>query len=399
MRILVIDEDFPYPLDSGKRIRSFNLLSRLAANHELHFLAYGQSGTESFEAAAAARMNPIAVPAELSPQSGAMFYLRLLANLFSPDPYIVARHYSSVFQKAFDETVARLRPDVITCEWSPYATFMKDVRGIPRVAVAQNVEYRIWQRYYEHETSLHRKWYIGRQAPKVAAFEQRIFNMVEGAVAVSDEEAVELKALNPNLRVRVVENGVDLKFFKPAPDEPERESLVFVGAMHWRPNQDAVCWFVQEIFPILRARRPDISIVVVGQSPPPHIQKLDLLPGVHIAGRVEDVRPYVDSAAVYVVPLRIGGGTRLKILEALAMKKAVVSTSVGAEGLAVADGMHLMIADGAEPFADRIDLLLRDSALRRELGERGRKLVEEQYGWDRLAGKLETFLNEMVGKS
>ncbi len=196
--------------------------------------------------------------------------------------------------------------------------------------------------------------------------------------------------------METVANGVDLKFFTPSPDEPDRESLVFVGAMHWRPNQDAVTWFVEEVLPLLRDRRPDVSLVVVGQAPPPHIQKLDSLPGVHIAGRVEDVRPYVDSAAVYVVPLRIGGGTRLKILEALAMKKAIVSTSVGAEGLNVTDGADIMLADTADEFAEKVDMLLRDVALRRELGERGRKLVEEQYGWDKLADRLEKFLREFV---
>lgn len=396
MRVLVIDEEFPYPLDSGKRIRSYQLLSRLASRCEIDYLAYGTTQSESFAATEKAQMHPIAVPADLPAQSGPGFYLRLLANLFSRYPYIVSRHYCQLFQHQLDAAVAEIKPDLILCEWTPYAVFVRDITGIPRMIVAHNIEHRIWQRYYEYEESALKKWYIGRQAPKVAAFERQAFGWVEGAVAVSDEEAVELRALNPNLCVRVVENGVDLNFFTPAPDEPERESLVFVGAMHWRPNQDAVTYFVEEILPRIRQQRPEVTFTIVGQGPPSHIQKLGSLPGVHVTGRVEDVRPYVKAAAVFVVPLRIGGGTRLKILEALAMKKAVVSTSVGAEGLAVADGVHLMIADGAEPFADRIDRLLRDRALRRELGERGRKLVEEQYGWDSLAGKLETFLHEMV---
>jgi glycosyltransferase involved in cell wall biosynthesis len=168
--------------------------------------------------------------------------------------------------------------------------------------------------------------------------------------------------------------------------------------MHWRPNQDAVQYFVDEILPLVRKGRPDVSIAVVGQAPPAHIQKLDSLPGVHIVGRVDDVRPYVDAATVYVVPLRIGGGTRLKILEALAMSKAVVSTSVGAEGLDVIDGEHIMIADSAADFADRIERLLADSALRGKLGRAGRTLVAERYRWESLATKLESFLTEVVAR-
>lgn len=396
MRVLVIDEEFPYPLDSGKRIRSYQLLSRLASRCEIDYLAYGTTQSESFAAIEKARMHPHPVFANLPPQSGPGFYLRLLGNLFSRYPYIVSRHYSQLFQHQLDAAVDKIKPDLILCEWTPYAVFVMDITDIPRVIVAHNIEHRIWQRYYEYEESALKKWYIGRQASKVAAFEKKIFSMVEGAVAVSDEEADELRTLNPKLRVEVVENGVDLDYFTPARDDSERESLVFVGAMHWRPNQDAVTYFVEEIFPRIRQQRPDVTFTIVGQGPPPHIQKLGSLPGVCVTGRVEDVRSYVKAATVFVVPLRIGGGTRLKILEALAMTKAVVATSVGAEGLAVADGVHLMIADGAEPFAERIDRLLRDRALRRELGERGRKLVEEQYGWDRLAGKLEKFLHEVI---
>ncbi len=197
MRILVIDEEFPYPLDSGKRIRSFNLLSRLAARHELYYLSYGQIGSEGFNALNKARMNPIAVPADLPPQSGLSFYLRLAANLFSPYPYIVARHYSAVFQNAFNEAVGNLHPDLILCEWTPYAAFVKNTQEIPRVVVAHNIEHHIWRRYYEHETSPYKKWYIGRQAPKVATFERKTFRLVEGAIAVSDSEAAEIRAINP----------------------------------------------------------------------------------------------------------------------------------------------------------------------------------------------------------
>lgn len=396
MRILVIDEEFPYPLDSGKRIRTFSLLSRLAIGHELHYLAFGSTDSESYAALSEARMNPIPVPATIPPQFGPLFYLRLAANLFSPYPYIVKRHYSTFFQNCLNEALARLRPDIILCEWTPYALYVRENTGVPTVVVAHNMEQRIWRRYYEYEKSPLKKWYIGRQMVKVASFEQRVFNWVDGAVAVSEREASEIEGLNTGLPVQIVANGVDPDYFTPSPDEHQAESFVFVGAMHWRPNQDAVQYFVDDILPLVRMHRPDASIAVVGQGPPPHIQKLGARPGVHIVGRVEDVRPYIDAATVYVVPLRIGGGTRLKILEALAMSKAVVSTSVGAEGLDVIDGTHIMIADTAATFAERIERLLADASLRRKLGEEGRKLVCERYRWDALADKLEKYLTDVV---
>ena len=396
MRVLVIDEEFPYPLDSGKRIRSYQLLSRLTARCKLHYLAYGTAHSEGFSALERAGISPRPVAAELPAQSGPGFYLRLLANLFSRYPYIVSRHYSRLFQNHLRAAVAEIQPDLILCEWTPYAVFASNIIDIPHVIVAHNIEHRIWQRYYEYEESALKKWYIGRQAPKVATFEREAFGRADGAVAVSKSEADEIRSMNDRLKVAVVENGVDLDYFAPSPDRENAEALVFVGAMHWRPNQDAVIFFVEEILPRIRQHRPDVTFTIVGQGPPPHIQKLDSRPGVRVTGRVEDVRPYVGAAAVYVVPLRIGGGTRLKILEALAMKKAVVATSVGAEGLEVVDDRHLLLADSADSFAEQVLRLLEDAALRRGLGDAGRRLVEERYGWDRLADKLYEYLSELV---
>ena len=395
MRILIIDEEFPHPLDSGKRIRSFSLLSRLARHCDMRYLAYGAAGTANHAALQAAGMNPQPVPATIAPQSGPLFYARLMANLFSADPYIVTRHHSRVFSEELARVVRTWQPDLIVCEWTPYANFVKGLRGIPRVVVAHNMEQRIWQRYYEHERRPHRKWYIGRQAVKVASFERRAFGWMDGAVAVSSAEADEIRTINPGLSVAVVENGVDLAYFRPKSGEPEPDTLIYVGAMHWRPNQDAVTYFVEQVLPLVRRQRPEVRFRVVGKEPPPRVRALGALPGVEIVGEVPDVRPYIDSAAVYVVPLRIGGGTRLKILEALAMRKAVISTAVGAEGLAVTDGVDIILADDPETMAAQIDRLCGDADLRTRLGGAGRALVEETYGWDSLAEKLRGFLESL----
>lgn len=399
MKIIVIDEEFPYPANTGKRTRSFNLLSRIARNHSLHYLAYGSADSESFEVFKQCKMNPIAVPNQVPSKSGPFFYFRLLGNLGSEYPYVVSSHYSRLFEGALRKTIDNLKPDLIICEWTPYAVYVRHIAGIKKLIVAHNVETNIWQRYRENETNPAKKWYIGKQAQKLAAFERGAFNWVDGATAVSDVDAAQIRDFNPTLPVEVVENGVELEYFRAKRDHSPTSGLVFVGTMDWRPNQDAVVYFVKDIFPALRKRLPDVEAVFVGRKPPRQILDLNRIPGVTVTGSVDDVRPYMDAAAVYIVPLRIGGGTRLKILDALAMEKPVVSTSVGAEGLDVTPGTDILLADTPEEFVSKIEALLQDPQKARSLGEKGRQLVEERYGWDRLARKLEDFLVKLTGVS
>jgi len=400
-RIVVIDEEFPFPLDSGKRIRSYNLLSRLASRCKVHYLAFGSTTSEAFAHFERNGMNPIAVDAPRPSLSGPMFYVRLLRNLLSSDPYIVARHRSERFKVALEKEIACLEPDGILCEWTPYASYFEAAATACKITVAHNIEHTIWQRYWEHAGQGPKKWYIAEQARRVARFEAWAFGASDAAIAVSESEAGEIARLNPAIPVKVVENGVDLDFFQPGMDPEIDEtspSLVFVGAMNWRPNQDAMQYFVTSIWPKLQAKHPDVTLSIVGQDPPAFIERLAAGKGIRVLGRVDDVRPYVREATVYVVPLRIGGGTRLKILEALAMEKAIVSTSVGAEGLEVRHGHDILLADNPDAFAQSVDALILDSGQRRRLGKAGRRLVEQRYGWDALADKQWGFIESVLAR-
>ena len=198
------------------------------------------------------------------------------------------------------------------------------------------------------------------------------------------------------MRTMVIPNGVDLEFFSPLAQPAPRQHLVFTGSMDWRPNQDAARYFAHEILPLLRQVRPELECTFVGRSPPPDIQSLAAVPGFKLTGTVEDVRPYVERAAVYVVPLRIGGGSRLKILEALAMGRPVVSTTVGAEGLDVVNERHLLLADDPASFAKAVLRALDDRELCERLVAQGRRLVEQHYGWDALAEQFSGFIQEVV---
>ncbi|WP_455387809.1 glycosyltransferase family 4 protein [Petrachloros mirabilis] len=397
MRVLVLDEEFPYPTNTGKRTRSFNLYRRLASRIEIRYIGYGEYDSAAAKALRAEGIDPVAVPARIQPKQGPAFYLRLLANILSPLPYIVTSHYSQVYQHIVRDNLSRFRPDLVLCEWTPYVVFLKRMLPVKKLVTAHNVESDIWRRYYENETNLLRRWYIHKQWRKVERFERSVLRWMDGTLAVSELDRARLAQWYPELPMAVVPNGVDLEYFRPALQPELRRHLVFSGSMDWRPNQDAARYFVREILPLLRQVHPDVECTFVGRSPPADIQALAGTPSVHITGTVDDVRPYIERAAVYIVPLRIGGGSRLKILEALAMGRAVVSTSVGAEGLDVVHERHVMLADDPRTFAESVLRLLDDPERCQALAAEGRHLVERRYGWDVLAEKFGSFIHEVTG--
>ena len=206
--------------------------------------------------------------------------------------------------------------------------------------------------------------------------------------AVSDLDRLEIERMGARGQVVTIENGVDIEYFQPK-ETVENGSLVFVGSMDWMPNDDGMHYFIDEIFPLLVARGLNPQVFIVGRTPSSALRKkADKIKVVTISGTVDDVRPYIEKCSVYIVPLRFGGGTRLKILEAFAMKKAVVSTSLGCEGIECSNGEHLIIADSPESFADSVELLLGDADKRRLLAENAYHLIAEKYSWSVIADKI-----------
>ena len=396
MKILVIDEEFPFPLNTGKHIRSFHLAKSLTRFHEVSYLAYGASDSPAYTFLQDNRITPYAVDPPDRQQAGIRFYLKLLLNLASTYPYIVTSHYTAAFQSRLKQLVDRQKYDLVVCEWTPYALFLKELEGIKSVIVAHNVESAIWKRYEENEKNPFKKWYISMQRRKVERFERSCFRWADGATAVSEPEAKQIWAQGVPYPVEVIDNGVDLDYFTPSEDEIHANMLVFTGSMDWRPNQDAALYFVHDIYPLIRKENPQATVVLVGRRPPKKIMELGKIEGVTVTGTVDDVRPYIARAAVYIVPLRIGGGSRLKILEAMAMKKAVISTSVGAEGLWITEGTNILLGDTPEGFAEKILTCLGSQRLRGRLGEQGRKLVEQHYRWEELGRRYSNYLISVV---
>ena len=383
---MVLDEEVPWPPNSGKRIRTWNLLRRLATHHKVHMFTYGPVSVEAQSAITKYGFDVTAVNS-LPPSHGLFFGGRLLRNIFSKYPYSVSKHFTSRLQREVTNACGAGGFDLAHIEWIPYARYATP--GLPRLIMAHNVESDIWKRRGLHSEKVAARWFFDRQAQRMESFERRSATDAKAVVAVSDLDAERFRSYGAS-NVKIVPNGVDLDYFCSMPQVPQSNSLVFVGSLDWFPNEDAVKEFAVRILPIVRTQNERITFRVVGRKPAASLAlALQHMAGVELVGEVLDVRPYLAQARAVVVPLRIGGGTRIKILEALAMEKPVVSTSVGAEGLKLEDGRDLLLADTPERFASQIRLLLATPELQARLGRNGRATVEKLYGWDAAAEKLE----------
>lgn len=394
LRVVMVDEELPYPPTSGKRIRTLNLTLRLARRHRLTYVCHRNSDADEARQAAAFfaeyGIDTVVVPRTIPSKSGACFYVRLAANLLSPLPYSVAAHQSRALRHALAELARRQCVDVWHCEWTPYAEMLHGIATRGRVVMAHNVESIIWQRYRETESNPLRRWYINRQWRKYQRFERRVLGAVEHTVAVSDTDAQRLREDFDVSRVDVVENGVDTAYFQPQARRRRPERLLFLGSLDWRPNLDAVRLLLEHVFPAVRSAEPSASLCLVGRHPPEALRRQAArLPGVELYANVPDVRPYLADCGLLVVPLRIGGGSRLKILEALASGTPVVSTRVGVEGLRLEQGQDLTVIEDIDDLIRALIAAIRHPDVLQAQVERGREKVLEQYDWDRLAEQLE----------
>ena len=252
-------------------------------------------------------------------------------------------------------------------------------------------------RTYLREKSFSRKWYSWWESRQLRPVELARCRNAQGVLVTSEREALLLKPLLPDSTIAVVPNGVDTEAFQQASQEQQiPDSIVFTGSMDYYPNTDAVLSFARECWPLIRAQVPAATWQIVGRNPSSAVQDLAKLPGVSVTGSVPDVKPYLATAMVAIAPLFIGSGTRLKILEALAMGKAIVSTSLGCEGLNVVSGKHLIVADQPEVFAQSIVDLLQNAEQRVDLGSAGRALVENDYSWARCGDDVVRALEKIV---
>jgi glycosyltransferase involved in cell wall biosynthesis len=410
MHVAVLDEELPYPLTSGKRIRTFNLLSRLASRHRVTMLCHQNPDAGEAAAADAAfrelGIETVVVDRAVPAKSGPAFYARLAGNLLSPLPYSVATHASPALADAVQTYARDNDVDVWHCEWTPYAEVLRDALGgeleeTRWTVMAHNVESLIWQRYTEAEENTVKRWYIRRQWTKFERFEQWAYTRASVPIAVSHDDARMMRERFGVRRVEVIENGVDVDYFKPHRDvDRDPNKLLFLGSLDWRPNLDAVSILLDEIFPKVREQAPGATLSLVGRRPPAWLRtRVAAMPGVRVFADVPDVRPFLATAGMLVVPLRIGGGSRLKILEALAMETPVVSTRVGAEGLRLTPGRDLAVADNPAEMTTAILDAIRQPDELQEAAESGRRRVLAHYSWDPLAERLDEVWRSLQRRS
>lgn len=388
MHAVIVDGDISYPATSGKRLRTLHLMLRLARRHRVTYLA---RGTPTREAEAYLRdhgIEPILIDDPVQRKSGLLFHAHLAANLLSPLPYSVASHASPVMSRAVQALAATSRVDLWQFEWTPYLRMLDDPRA-RTVLMAHNVDSLIWQRYYETERQPLKRWYVKQQWRKFRRFEAAVFRQATRVVAVSADDAALVRGEFGMPWVDVVENGIDRAFFATVPPERDSRRVLFLGALDWRPNQDGLALMLDRVFPDVLREEPAARLIVVGRNPPLALAKrIAGLPWAELHADVPDVRPYLAGCGVLAVPLRVGGGSRLKILEGLATETPVVSTRVGAEGLELSAGTEYVAAE-IEAMAGALVKCMRQPDEARATAEAGRRRVLERYDWNVLADKLE----------
>jgi len=388
LKVLVIDEEMPYPPDAGKRIRTWNLLRRLAQRHSVTLLCYGRENDRAKAALESANIKLCLVD-PLPSKKGMALYPKLAANLLSYYPYSVVKHYSLAFHNAYATLLGHSDWDLIHCEWTPYARFVSPKSSVPVLIATHNIEAQIWERRAKHASNPLAKSFFASQARKMRRFEIDALRLANAVTAVSEPDADIMRKWGI-ASVYVVPNGVDIDSYESVGEAEKNVDLLSISSLDWFPNADALEYFATQIMPLVRKEHPGAVLRIVGRRPPDSLRnKLTKLVGIDFVGEVPDVRPYLRQASVVVVPLRIGGGSRLKILEALAAGKPVVSTSVGAEGLDLVPSQEICIADGPTEFARTVSALLASSNDRGRIALAGRARVEKEYGWERISQHLE----------
>ncbi len=389
MKILWLKSELLHPVDKGGKIRTYQMLRHLKQRHEVTYLALTNTdeSAEAIERAVEYCHRLVAVPWQAPQKFSARFYIDLALNLGSRLPYAIKKYRSTVFQQAIEREISGHGYDVVVCDFLvPSVNFRRGL-NVPAVLFQHNVESVIWRRHFEVQTNPAKRLYLYNQWRKMRAYERETCQRFNAVVAVSEIDRDLMRDQYRLDHIYDVPTGVDTEYFRPQSTEPPRPlSLVFTGSMDWLPNEDAMRYFTEQIMPRVKRDLPGVTLTVVGRNPYPSLLELsERDPSVIVTGRVEDVRPFMRSAAAYIVPLRVGGGTRLKIYEAMAMEKPVISTSIGAEGLPVRDGVELLLADTSDSFADAIVRVLKESDFAREMGLRAAQMVREQFGWEKAA--------------
>ena len=396
MKILWVKGGKLLPVDTGGKIRSYNILRHLARRHQTTLLSYYPGPRDEPYEHALEREFPGALALSIGGQDGMVGeVLQYVVHFPRAAPFSVTKFTADVVRRGIVSLLAERRPDVAVCDFlAPSLNFSRHMT-VPTALFQHNVESGLWRRQAKYERNIAMRAIFAIEARKMFRYERSALTQFTHIIAVSEHDRTLMRAMAPDAQITVVPTGVDVGMYRrTSPAVVTQPTVMFLGSMDWPANSDGVTYFCEQIWPRVVAAVPGATFRVVGRRPPARVQNL-ASDSVEIVGGVEDVTPYLHAATVFVVPLRIGGGTRLKIYEAMASGLPIVSTSVGAEGLDVTHQRDILLADDPIQFAaDVIDLLTNH--VRRQAMARAAETTATRFDWSVIADEFQAVLERIA---
>ncbi|MFA5832246.1 MAG: glycosyltransferase family 4 protein [Bacteroidota bacterium] len=393
MKILFIATDIPYPINSGGRNRLYHIVKGLSRFNEVDFV--GLSNTR----------DPFSAKEELSRYCRAVYaipvdirhsVIKLIKSFFSKTPYKVLQYFSTTMAEKIRALIKENSYDIILCE---HIFVEQHIPSVSIPVVPQNIDlnYTVYKRIAEKSKGF-MSWYSASQWKSLYRYEQKVLQKYNVGIALSSHEEKLMKSMVRDIHSIIVPNGVDTTYFRSAQNSSNsgENNIIFTGSYSYFPNEEAAYYFATKIFPAVVSKIPDAKYFIIGRSPSARLLNLQKRQNIIVTGEVEDIRSYLDKAQVVVAPIQFGGGTRLKVLEALAAAKAIVSTSIGCEGIDIENGKHLIIADNENSFAEAVISFLLDPQKNISFGRQGRLLIEKKYSWERITADFQESLKNYI---
>ena len=400
LRILFLANRIPLPIKDGQSRRTFNILKCLSTNHRVFFLSLHEA-SQRIDLEHIRKLEGLCEKVELyksPPKKISMgMLLYFVRSLFSWDPYTIWRHYSRAFFMRVTELTKTQRVDLVHCDNLCLAYAVRNENAVIRTITDQDVSYLKCLRMAKGCRNPFLSILLYMESYKLRRLESDVFKQVDFGVAVSNTDKTHLEALCPVGRFEVIENGVDTDAFKPVTVKTDENTLLWIGGFDHYPNKEAMYYFLDSIYPLIKKSVSDIRLIMVGDNVTRKIRNIIVNdPSIKAMGYVDDLLPYLHKSTVFIVPILSGGGTRLKLLEAMGAGKAIVTTSIGCEGLEGVHNKHFLIADNAKQFAECVINVINNRKLQKYLGDNARGLAVEKYDWKGISQKMDLIYRSYI---
>lgn len=409
MEILWLSHLVPYPPVGGVIIRSYNMLYQLSKHHDVHLIAFNQKAllpTSKDVEESVAELKKICKSVTVLPiecEQGTCFgrYGVAFKSIFSKLPYTINWLISDQMKKKVEYVLESNKIDIMHCDTISLVQFCSFNKQIKHILNHHNIESDMMLRRSRKEKNIIKKLYFHIESIKLRKYEEKHCNQFDINITCSELDSSRLKKIiGPPKKIIDIPNGVDVNYYYPMGNHKIPNSLCFCGGMNWYPNKSAIIFFVKEVWPILKKEIPDIRITIIGKNPPNYIKNIaNDDQNLVITGFVDDIRHFVDKSMIFVCPIDDGGGTKIKILDALAMGKAIIANKIACEGIDVEDGISVLYASTPEDYVNKIKELLNNNKLMTALEVNGRKLIEHKYSYDSIGLKLNSIYESLIAQS